>query len=210
MPFKSYSRFYRMIRFWKLLKNPSPNWESLFEEPPSALKVFFIFFLPILILSIMTESAGWYFLQISASFTNKAPQSIAVFESQIIRWQGIQLGLTMGLLILIPQILRWISVSFGVRLQYKDAFLFSLYALAPLVLVRFPDSLPWINTWICWSVGLLVSFRLLYHGAPYLLQRKLAGAFGFFMITFLVFIVLNAISHLTLQTLISRELNSLF
>ena len=141
-----------MIRFWKLLRHPSPNWESLFEEPPSALKVFFIFFLPILILSVVAESAGWYFLQISASCTNKAPQSIAVFESQIIRWQGIQLGLTMGLLILIPQILRCISVSFGVRLLYKDAFLFSVYALVPLILVRFVDSLPWINTWICWSV----------------------------------------------------------
>lgn len=199
-----------MIRFWKLLKNPSPNWESLFEEPPSALKVFFIFFLPILILSVAVESAGWYFLQISASFTNKAPQSMAVFEAQIIRWQGIQLGLTMGLLFFIPQILRWISVSFGVQLLYKDAFLFSLYALFPLVLVRIPDALPWINTWICWSIGLLVSFRLLYHGAPYLLQRKLAGAFGFFMVTFLVFIILNTISHLTLQTLISRELNNLF
>ena len=199
-----------MIRFWKLLTHPSPNWESLFEEPPSALKVFFIFFLPILILSIAVESAGWYFLQISASFTNQAPQSMAVFEAQIIRWQGIQLSLTMALLFFIPQILRWVSESFGVRLLYKDAFLFSLYAIVPLIMFRIPDALPWINTWICWTAGLLVSFRFLYHGAPYLLQRKLAGAFGFFMVTFLVFIVLTVISHLTLQTLISRELNNLF
>ncbi len=199
-----------MIRFCKLLSTPAPNWENLFEDPPSALKVFFIFFLPLLILSVGVESAGWYFLQIRTSFLSSAPQSISVFEEQIIRWQGIQLGLTLLLLLGLPLILKWVSESFGVRLIYSHAFLFVAYSLAPLVIIRIPDALPWINTWVCWGVGLLVSFRLLYHGAPYLLQRKLAGAFGFFMVTFLVFIVLTAISHVTLQVLISRELRNLF
>lgn len=199
-----------MIRFFKLLTQPAPNWENLFENPPGAWKVFFSFFLPLLALSLVVESAGWYFLQISASFLTSAPQSISVFEDQIIRWQAIQLGLTFALLLGLPLILKWVSESFGVKLPFSHAFLFTMYSISPMLMVRIPDALPWINTWICWAVGLLVSFRFLYHGAPYLLQRKLAGAFGFFMVTGLVFSVLLAIAHVTLQVLIAREMRELF
>lgn len=199
-----------MIRFFKLLTRPAPNWEDLFENPPSAWKVFLIFFMPLLILSMAIESAGWYFLQINASFLNSAPQSISVFEDQIIRWQAIQLGLTFALLLGLPVILKLVADSFGVKLPYSHAFLFTLYSISPLIMVRIPDALPWINTWVCWSVGLLVAFRFLYHGAPYLLQRKLAGAFGFFMVTGLVFSALLAIAHVTLQVLIAREMRELF
>ena len=67
------------------------------------------------------------------------------------------------------------------------------YGLSPLFLLRLLDAFPSVPPWVPWSIGILLSIGALYHGVPRMMEPDPAHAFGLFLMSSLVLLLVTGL-----------------
>jgi hypothetical protein len=81
------------------------------------------------------------------------------------------------------------------RVTYRQTFTVVIYGLSPLFLLRLLDAVPAINPWIIWSIGIVFSISILYHGIPRVMDPDPTHAFGLYFISSLVLVATTGLER---------------
>jgi Yip1 domain len=182
-----------MFRALQLIFIPEKIWQKFLLSRPSWLLVFFLHFLPLI---LITSSAEAYALTRWGERRGVFGHVAEISPQLAWKYGATQFGLALVVVLFGAKIIQWITSTFNNRSAYGSCFLAVAYGLAPFYLLRLLDAIPALNTWICWAFGIVCSLSSLYHGLPRMLMLEQTRAFGTYLLSLLVVVLLTGSAHL--------------
>jgi hypothetical protein len=200
-----------VIKALLLIFEPTGTWEEIHRAQRSTLFILATYLLPLLLLVCLCETYGlvqWGKWQGEISRLRRFP----VGEAVVVVTAG--LLLSVGVAFAGAKLLKSLGETFHGRHTYQQAFTAVAYGLSPLFLLRLLDVVPGISPWVSWSIGIILSAAVLYHGVPRMMEPDPPHAFGLFLMsTILLAVVTGLVRFVTaaylqgkfpkLQTIIS-------
>lgn len=183
---------------------PQPTWERIASTEWKSLVVFFVSFLPLLVLTAAVEFVGMDRLGASVNDYNR---TIRITTEQAMQFQAVQFGLTLFILLIGTKLVLWVSDGFHSPTTFRQAFTLTAYGITPLLWVRLVDAHPSIPTWVCFGVGAVGIIFILYHGIAHVLQPDTSVGFGLYLICSLVLVLAAGLSHFLVQIIAQRKFN---
>jgi uncharacterized membrane protein YecN with MAPEG domain len=196
-----------MFRALNLIFSPEAEWQKAALKPPHFATVLFISILPLIALSLAVE--GWSLIKYGEVFRGLAPRAVS-FE-RAVKYEVFYGVASLLVMLFGGRILRNVGRTFNLASNYSVCFILIAFGYFPILLVRLMDALPQFNSWICWSVGVVLSFRVLYHGIALWLRPEQTKGFGLLLVSFIYILVMSAMIHFAaMQVLQGRFLKDLF
>ena len=191
-----------MIRALLILVDPSRTWERIRIDQRSVAKLTLMLILPLLLLGVGIETAGIMGLGVERGEIQntlfKVPAVLAI------KYQAVQWGFTLLIIYGGAALLKPIGLSFHRRHTYRECFTTMAYVVSPLCLMRIPDALPAVNTWICYGIGAFLSVSQLYRAIPSILRPDPSNALGLFTLCAVLVLPTTGLAHF-LSTLVLAE-----
>src|SRR5437016_5681569 len=184
-----------MIKALLLIFDPAATWERIMRARRSLAFILFLYLCPFLIL---VSAADGYGLVHSGKLRGLGDQAhfFTVGEAGI--FETVQFLVSGGLVFLGATLVKSIGETFHGRHTMTQAFATVAYGLAPLFLVRLFDSLStdpvWVP-WVTWSIGILLSIGVLYHGVPRMMEPDPSHAFGLFLMSSLLLLLITGLAR---------------
>lgn len=196
-----------MLRALNLLFSPEAEWQKAALKPPHFAIVLFISILPLMAIALAIE--GWSLVKYGEVFRGLAPRTVS-FE-RAVKYEVFYGVASLLAMLFGGRLLRNVGRTFNLMSNYSVCFILIAFGYFPIILVRVMDALPQINSWICWSVGVVLSFRILYHGIALWLRPEQTKGFGLLLVSFVYILVMSALVHFAAtQVLQGRLLKNLF
>jgi hypothetical protein len=181
-----------MIKAIQLIFAGQTTWLRISEARWGVLKVLLLAVLPLLLASSLVE--GYGILRLGE--TRGEFQRVTMFSQDIIlRYELGQVGLWLVMLFGGAKLVQWVAEGFRCVPGYAACFRMVAYGLSPLLLVRFADAVPGINTWVTWALGAGLMVRVLYHGVGMTLEPEQCSGFGLFLMVAISLVILSGVSH---------------
>ena len=181
-----------MIRAFHLLFAPFQAWERITLARRGMVWVLLTYLFPMLICATAFEG---YSLMRWGEKRGEFDNRVKISEETAIRYSVAQLVLLSGSIFVGAKVLEWITHSFNVDTSYRQCFSLMAYGFTPIILARFLDALPAMNTWACWLLGVLVASSLFYHGVGLMLRPEQTKGFGLYLVSLIVAIASSGCSH---------------
>ena len=181
-----------MIKALLLILRPVTTWERILRAQRGLGAVLVLHLLPLLGLTSAFEGFGlvhWGKLQASVVRLKKfAPNEAVIFEAFFII-------LLLVTVFLGAKLVKALSEPFRGLHSYSQSFTVVAYGLSPLFLLRLLDGFVWMSPWVSWSIGILLSIRVLYHGVPRVMQPDPPQAFGLYMTTSVLLVLITGLGR---------------
>lgn len=179
-----------------LILDPANTWEKIETGPKDVPRVFFLFLLPLMLLSSIAQA--WVLMHFGltrSTFEYLPARNTKVPSELALRYEGAQL--IFGLVIVFGGALlyRKIGEGFHRRHSYTETFATLAYSISPLFLFRIFDGLPALSTWVCWGVGITLSAAALYRGIPRIMKPDPSNALGLYLLCSLLLISVSGLAH---------------
>ena len=184
-----------MIKALLLIFDPAATWERILLARRSLAFILFFYLCPLLILVSAAEGYG---LVRSGKLRGLAekPHFFTVGEAVIL--ETVQLLVSVGVVFLGATLVKSIGETFHGRHTMTQAFATVAYGLAPLFLLRLGDPLStdavWVP-WVTWTIGVLLSIAVLYHGVPRMMEPDPSHAFGLFLMSSLLLLLITGLAR---------------
>jgi uncharacterized membrane protein YecN with MAPEG domain len=196
-----------MLRALNLLFSPEAEWQKAALKPPHFATVIFISILPLMAIALAIE--GWSLVKYGEVFRGLAPRAISV--ERAIKYEVFYGAASLLVMLFGGRLLRNVGRTFNLTATYSVCFILIAFGYFPILLVRIMDALPQINSWICWAVGVVLAFRILYHGIALWLRPEQTKGFGLLLVSFIYILVMSAMVHFAgIQVLQGRFLKDVF
>ena len=196
-----------MLRALNLLFSPEAEWQKTALKPPHFATVLFVSILPLMAAALAVE--GYSLVKYGEMFRGLALRAVSL--ERAVKYEvfyGVASLLTM---LFGGRVLQDVGKTFNLASSYSVCFILIAFGYFPILLVRLMDAFPQINTWICWAVGVALSFRILYHGIALWLRPEQTKGFGLLLVSFLYILVISAVIHFAaLQVLQGRFLKNFY
>ena len=197
-----------MIKALLLLLDPTNTWEKIQQSSPGVARVFFTYLLPLILLGTAVETAGLIKLgRDEGRFTErriKVPQELAV------RYGVVQAASGIVIAFIGAWIFKAIGEGFHRRQPYTDAFATLGYSVGPYYLTRMLDGAPFMNTWICWAIGAVLTLSLLYRGVPRLMRPDPSNALGVYLLCSFVLLGILGLTHFVAVLVLDEKILTQF
>jgi uncharacterized membrane protein YecN with MAPEG domain len=196
-----------MLRALNLLFSPEAEWQKAALKPPHFATVLFISILPLMAAALAIE--GWSLLKYGEVFRGLAPRAVS-FE-RVVKYEVFYGAASLLVMLCGGRLLQNVGRTFNLMSTYSVCFVLIAFGYFPIILVRIMDALPQINSWICWAVGAVLCFRVLYHGIALWLRPEQTKGFGLLLVSFIYILVLSGLIHFAaIQILQGRFLKNIF
>jgi ABC-type Na+ efflux pump permease subunit len=96
--------------------------------------------------------------------------------------------------------------GFHRRHSYSESFAALGYSLGPFFLARLLSAIPSINSWIPYTIGILLAVSALYKGIPRVMKPDPSSALGLYIMTSLGLIVITALAHFLLLQVLDQNI----
>jgi len=192
-----------MFKALQLVYNAAATWERIDLEHPSILNVSLTFLAPWLILCYSLE--GLCLVQFGQA-SGPIGQILPVPLPVVLRYELVTLGLTLALVYGGALLVSKVGESFHSRHSYQAGLTTLAFSISPLILVRLFDGCPVINTWICYTVGILLSVSLLYRGIPRTLRPEPSNALGMYLFISVFLIIATGLAHYVGTLILAEEI----
>jgi len=195
-----------MIKALMLIFDPAGTWEKIESAPKDWVRIFFLFLLPVMLLSSAIE--GWGLLHFGIDRTRLSAdlpaRHVNVSPQLVLRYETAQLAF--GLIIVLGGALlfRKIGAGFHRRHSYTETFATLAYSASPIFLARILGVLPAFNTWVAWGIGITLAVAALYRGIPRVMKPDPSNALGLYILSSLLLISTSGLAQF-LANLILQE-----
>jgi len=206
-----------MIKALLLIFEPVATWERIHRAGRSMISILLIYLLPLLGLVAVCEgyglvhwgkwqgeSMGWF---IGAQGEILRLKKFPWREAAVI--EAAQFLLSLIVIFTGAMIIKAIGETFRGRNTYTQAFTAVAYGLSPLFLLRLLDASSSINPWVIWSIGILLSIAVLYHGVPRMMEPDPALAFGLFFMSALVLMLVTGLARFVTEAYLRGKFSKL-
>jgi len=169
-----------MIKALLLIFDPVATWEGIVRARRSLAFILILFLLPLILLTSAAEGYGlvrWGKRQgeVSRLKTFSLGEAVIVEAAQVL--------VSLVVVFFGAKVLKSLGETFHGRHTYTQAFTAVAYSLSPLFLLRLLDAFAWINPWVSWAIGILLSIAVLYQGVPRTMLPDPSHAFGLYLMS---------------------------
>ena len=181
-----------MIKALLLIFEPIATWEGIFRARRSIGLILVMFLLPLMLLTSACEGYGlvhWGKWQGEIGRLRAFPVSEAVVV------EVAQLLLSLLVVFAGANLIMAVGETFHGQHTYTQAFTTVAYSLSPLLLLRLLDAFPAISPWLSWSVGIVLSIAVLYHGVPRMMEPDPAHAFGLYFMGAILLVLITGLAR---------------
>jgi Yip1-like protein len=195
-----------MIKTFLLIFNPAEAWDRIIRARHSLLFILVVYLLPLLIITSLAEAYGlvhWGKLQ----GTMRVPKMFSFTEAVVFESAYVALSLT--IVFIGAQVVKSMGETFHSRNTYLQTFTLLAYGLSPLFLLHLLDAFRPISPWVSWLIGILLSWGVLYHGVPKVMEPDPSHGFGLFLVTSIVLCLATGLSRLVTAWYLQGKLGEL-
>jgi len=182
----------RMIKALFLIFTPMAAWDRVVQARRGAAFIFVTYLLPMLLIVAAVEGCGlshWGKSQSVLGIVKKITASEAVV------YETAQLLLTLVVIAVCTHLIKMLGDTFRERNTYTQAFTVAVYGLSPVFLLRLLDAFPAINPWVPWFIGIMLTFKILYHGVPMVMMPDPPHAFGLYFMSSLLLAMVTGLER---------------
>ena len=178
---------------WPLIKDavlifhPIAAWNRIATEPRSVPFIFFVYFLPLLLLAAAVEGGA---LMIRGQHSLGANAVHQANFSTIFNCELKEVGAMIGLVLVVGIFIQMFANTCHRRNTLAQSLTVVLHSLGPLLLVQLLNGVHGMNPWVTWAVGTVLVLGSLYHGLPRVLQPDAPSALGLFLGSAFVMVML--------------------
>jgi hypothetical protein len=90
-------------------------------------------------------------------------------------------------------LLKSIGETFHGRHTFTQAFATVAYSLGPLFLLRLLDAFQGVSFWVSWSIGIILTVAVMYHGVPRMMEPDPSHAFGLYLMSALLLVLVTGL-----------------
>lgn len=181
-----------MVRALLLIFDPTNTWEKIETTKHSIARVFFLYLLPIMLIAFGLE--GWLLTQFGVERGGFVERIVRQPEV-ILRYELVQFILGLTMCFVGAWFFKMIGEGFHRRHSYTECFATLGYSLGPYFLTRILDGWPALNSWIPWTLGVLLALSVLYRGVPRLMKPDPSSALGVYLLCSMLLIILLGLAH---------------
>lgn len=181
-----------MIKALLLILEPVKTWDGIVRAQRSLGHVLLVFLLPLLVLGALAEGFGliyWGEPQKDFGQLKKFPPGEAVI------FQLGQVLLSILIVFISAKIIKSLGETFHGRHSFTQAFVTVAYGLSPLFALRVFDAFAFVNPWVGWGIGILLSMAVLYQGLPRMMQPDPPHAFGLYLTSSILLILTTGLAR---------------
>jgi uncharacterized membrane protein YecN with MAPEG domain len=181
-----------MITVLQLIFSPFETWEKISTAQRGFVWTFCVYLLPLLIVALGVEGFllnQWGEKRGEFGFVIQVPLDLAA------RYAVAYFVMLLAAVVISAKFLALASESFNVRTTYYQSFLVMAYGFGPIILARFLDAVPQINTWVCWAIGVAASVSVLYHGVGMVLRPDQTKGFGLYLVSMIIVVLVSGVAH---------------
>ena len=182
-----------MVRALLLIFDPANTWEKIETTKHSIARVFFLYLLPIMLLAFAVE--GWLLMQFGVERGHVLEKIVRLRPEVILRYELVQLVLGLAMCFVGAWFFKMTGEGFHRRHSYGECFATLGYSLGPYFLTRMLDGWPPLNSWIPWTIGVLLALSVLYRGVPRLMKPDPSSALGVYLLCSMLLIILLGLAH---------------
>ncbi|HEY3762235.1 MAG TPA: Yip1 family protein [Verrucomicrobiae bacterium] len=189
-----------------LIVRPVTTWNRLVGAKHGAVYTFFIYLLPVLLLTAACEGRRRLLFgrqQMAEGVNNYFTLPM------VCTYEAGSILITLCLLFLTALMIKAFANDYRVRNQLSQSLDVVFHAIGPMLLIQCLNAFPNIYSWLTWSVGISLSVSILYHGLPLILQPDPAAAFGLYLCSALILVLLMLGGSLFTGFYLDGELKSL-
>lgn len=183
-----------MIKALLMLVRPVQTWDGIDRSARSIVYILLVHLLPLIIITSVAE--GYGLMHWGKNQKGETPYLKHYQLNEVIVIETAQSALLLGMVFLGSYAAQAYGGTFHRRHTYRHAFTAVAYGCAPLIAMRLGDLSAWLNPWIPWSIGMILTIAVLYHGLPCILKPDPPHAFGLFFMTSLTLAVINGMLRL--------------
>ena len=181
-----------MLKALLLIMMPIATWEGISRARRSVGFILAIYLLPLLVLTSAAEGYGlvhWGKKQGALDRLSQFPlrEAVVVEAAQILA--------SLGVVLVCTALLKLVGQTFHGRHTYTQVFTTVAYSLGPLFLLRLLDAFPVISPWVSWAIGICLAVGVLYQGVPRIMNPDPPHAFGLYVMSALVLVLVSALAH---------------
>lgn len=185
-----------MLKALQLVFEPAPTWEVIGREERGVAWVFLLSLLPAALTAAGLEGMGlhlWGNQPTSMSFTSR--QTIGVAPDAIVRYEAVQVVITVVTVFLLAFLFRMVVRSFHSKSTFAQSFRLMSYSFGPVLLLQAVDGIPMAPTWGCRIVGAALGVKVLYLGLGRIVRPDPASALGLYFVGALMLLIFNGMGH---------------
>ncbi len=181
-----------MFTPFELILFPLKAWQKIAERPRGVLWVISLFLIPWILVSVGAEA---FSLTRWGHSSSKVAQKIYFSQDQAVHYAGAQVLLLLGSIVLSAVSIYSVAQSFQVRCTFAQCFVLTAYSYAPIILAHLLSAAPFLPSWVCWGIGVLISFSILYHGIGLYLKPDQTKGFGLYLFSCIVVLVSSGLAQ---------------
>ena len=181
-----------MIKALILIFEPMTGWTRVVDARRGLGFIIGFYLLPMMLLVAMAEGFGL----VEWGKTQFNLDQIKKFTAGETLLYEIAQTLLMFVVILVgAQLIKSLGDTFRGRNNYTQAFTVAAYGLSPVFLLRLLDAFPSVNPWLTWIIGIMLVFKVLYHGVPMVMLPDPPHAFGLYFMSSLLLMLVTGLER---------------
>lgn len=182
-----------MLNALLLLFSPARTWERIVDSGRGIAYILIAYLLPIMILTSFGEGYG---LMHWGKWHGEPAHLRKLSMGESVVFEAGQFLITLLIIVINAGLAKSVGSTFHGRHTFTQGFIAISYGLVPLFLCRLLNASSEVSPWVSWSVGILLSMGLLYHGVPISMEPDPAHAFGLYMVTALMVLMTTGMLEL--------------
>jgi hypothetical protein len=202
-----------MIKALLLIFDPNATWDGIIRAGRGVLSIFLIYLLPTLLLISVCEGYGlvhWGKRQgdgLLAKFKveSQVPHLKKFSTSEAVVVEVVQLVFSLAVVFIGAKLVRAVGETFHGRHTFAQGFTAVAYGLGPLFLLRLFDSFTGVTPWATWGIGIMLCIAVLYQGLPRCLEPDPAHAFGVYLMSAVLLVLLSGLARFVTASYLEGE-----
>ena len=182
-----------MIKSFLLIFDPAEAWDRIVRARRSLLFILVVYLLPLLLLTSLAEAYGLIHWG-KPQGAMRLPKRFSLNEA--VAFEGAYVALSLTIVFIGAQVVKAMGETFHSRNTYLQTFTLLAYGLSPLFLLHLLDAFQPISPWVSWFIGILLSWAVLYHGVPKVMEPDPSHGFGLFLVTSIVLCLATGLTRL--------------
>jgi Yip1 domain len=181
-----------MIKALFLIFEPHVAWERIAQSRRGLGFVLAFYLLPMMLIVTLVGGLGL----VEWGKWQSATGRIQIFTlNEALIYETAQLLLMFLVVAVCAHLIKALGETFHGRHSYTQTFTVVAYGLSPVFLFRLLDVIPHMNPWLTWGLGVLASIVILYYGIPLVMQPDPPHAFGLYLMSCLLLIMVTGLER---------------
>ena len=180
-----------MFKALLLIFDPTATWEKIFLARRGMVFILALYLVPLLLITSAGEAYGLIHWGKQRGEVPELAHVKPFPRGETVIFESAQFLLSLVVVLAGAKMLKSIGETFHGRHTYGQAFTAIAYGLSPLFLLRLLDAFKEVSPWVTWSIGILLSIAVLYHGVPRMMEPDPSHAFGLFFMSSLLLVLIT-------------------